>query len=128
MLNTFTKFTALFNMNMQGLKLTRTDKGLSRKQVSDITGITIANLSLIERGLSIPDLSTRAKLEAFFSTPINWLDTEHINSEPREYLNDWNGAEREFRYFIHMVATLPMDERKAFIISIVKHLRKLKEE
>ena len=112
---------------MKGLRQTRIDRELSRQQVSDITGITIANQSLVERGVSCPDLTTRVKLEAFFGTPINWLDTENINSDPREFSVTWNDCEREFRYFIHSVASLNIDERKVFIQSIVKHLIKLKK-
>jgi transcriptional regulator with XRE-family HTH domain len=112
---------------MKGLKETRYEKGLSRKQVETMTGVTYANLSLIERGVSIPDLKTREKLEAFFDTTINWLDTENIDSEPREFPVTWNQAEREFRYFLHMISALPPEERKAFIQSICKHLNKLKK-
>jgi transcriptional regulator with XRE-family HTH domain len=112
---------------MEGLKKTRIEKSLTRKQVSDITGITLANQSQIERGIQIPDITTRQKLENFYGVRINFLDTDSINSEPREIPCSWNDTEREFRFFIHMISSLPIEERRVFIQSIVKHLNKLKK-
>jgi transcriptional regulator with XRE-family HTH domain len=112
---------------MKGLRQTRIDRGLSRQQVSDMTGITIANQSLVERGVSCPDLTTRVKFEEFYGVKINWLDTESIDSEPRQFPVTWNDVEREGRYFLHSVASLPIEERKDFIQSVIKHLNKLKK-
>jgi transcriptional regulator with XRE-family HTH domain len=112
---------------MKGLKETRKDGGLSRKQIETITGITLANQSLIERGVSIPDIATREKLEAFFGVKVNWLDTASIPCEPREFTVTWKDVEREFRYFLHSVASLPIGEREVFIKSICKHLNQLKK-
>jgi transcriptional regulator with XRE-family HTH domain len=111
---------------MKSLKQTRIEAGFSRPQIETTLGINTVQLSLIERGINSPNLLTRTRLELFFGTKIDWLDTPTIDSEPREPVATWNDTEREFRYLIHQVASLPNDEINDFIDSAVKHLKKLK--
>jgi len=48
------------------LKEKRLEKGMNLIPLAELTGLTIANISLIERGLSKPSNKTRDKLEKVF--------------------------------------------------------------
>jgi transcriptional regulator with XRE-family HTH domain len=108
------------------LKNLRLQAGLSQKQVSDLLGITVANISMVERGLSSPDPLTRKRLELFFNTKINFLDIPSIKTIPLSTAN-WDQAERDFRHLLRSIAGLPENEKNEFIKSATKHLRNLKK-
>lgn len=109
---------------MKSLRATRLEKGLSLISIERQLGVHNVNLSEYESGRHSPGELIRKRLEFFFGEKINWLDVP-INYERREPACTWNDAEREFRYFIHSVASLPNDEKSAFIKSVCKHLNNL---
>lgn len=109
---------------MDGLQKTRLKNGLTLRVMAELTKIAPANFSNIERGLTTPTLTTRQQIERVLGK-INWLEVPFINTEPRDPPMNWNDCEREFRYFLHCVASLPADERKAFLSTSVKHLKKM---
>ena len=49
---------------MRGIKETRKNLGYSRKFIIDNLGITLAKLSLIENGKSVPMSDTKRKIES----------------------------------------------------------------
>jgi transcriptional regulator with XRE-family HTH domain len=110
---------------MLGLKSTREKKGLSRQELSGKTGITYANLSLIERGINVPTVRTRTRLVVALGTRINWLDTPELPTDPTVSPADWEKAERQFRFLATLVKSLPDTERKYIIMSMMRHLKML---
>lgn len=69
-------------------------KGLGLKKVSDITGVSIANISKIERGESSPTLETVEKIAKGLELEIGeMLSAQFINSVEFErqatQLRDW---------------------------------------
>ena len=109
---------------MKSLKQTRIEKGISRRYIADSLGINLSNLSPLESGKQCPTLLTRKRLELLLGVKINWLDTPSLNFSPH-YKTDWDAVEKRFRSIIRMIAGLQTDERREFITTAVKHLRKL---
>lgn len=68
---------------MKSLKQTRIDKGVTRLEISNSVGISLANLSQIENGKQVPTLLTRKRLELLLDTKVNWLDVPKLNTSPR---------------------------------------------
>jgi len=110
---------------MKSLRQTRIDKGISRKDIALSLGINLSNLSPLESGKQCPSVLTRKRLELFFGSKINWLDTPTINTTPL-YPTDWNSVERDFRSLIRSISGLRPEERNVFTNTAVKHLKKLK--
>lgn len=110
---------------MKNLRLTRKERGITLTSIEIQTGISHVTLSQYENGKQSPGELSRKRLELFFGEQINWLDVK-INIDPREPACTWNDCEREFRYFIHQVASLPADEQEVFIKTVCKILNQLK--
>jgi len=112
---------------MKSLRQIRREKNLTLNDIAELIGVTRANVSLYERGIVSPQLSTRQRLEQFFGEPLNWIDTPAIDDRPREEPCSWNDTEREFRYFLHMVASLKVKQRRDFINAVIRHLQRLRD-
>lgn len=74
-------------MEAKSLKELRIEKGLTLQKMSSISGINIARLSIIERGVESPNTLTRLILEQIFNQPIKWIDAtdkkvRYINPQP----------------------------------------------
>jgi transcriptional regulator with XRE-family HTH domain len=113
---------------MKGLKQARLAAGYKRKEVVALTGIAYSSMSTIENGVTIPTLTTRARLESFLGQRINWLDAPQINHEPMQFKCDWNECERTFRHLLHEVTSLPPEDQNDFLKSAIYHLRKIRHE
>jgi len=111
---------------MKSLRQTRKDKGMSMADVQRQLGINNVQLFDMETGKHSPLPAWRTALENFYGQKIDFLDVP-IDMSPREDQIMWVDAEREFRYFVHMVASLPEDEKPYFIDTVIKQLNKLKE-
>lgn len=107
---------------MKGLRATRLEKGLSLRQMAALCTVTIATFSHIERGLKVPWYETRQAIERILGK-INWLDTANINITPIQ--SDWEQTERDFRSLINRIASLPDEQKQAFVKSSIKHLKVL---
>jgi transcriptional regulator with XRE-family HTH domain len=114
---------------LKGLKATREDLGYSRKFIIKNVGITLANLSLIESGKSVPTKETRKKIITVLETKVNWLDTEVLKNG-MSIKSNWYSTEKTFRFLIKKITGLTPDEKKAFIESAIRHLNNIltKEE
>lgn len=112
--------------NMKSLKELRKMNGHTLNVLKDKTGVTQANLSLIENGLSVPNNGTRNDLERFFGEPINFLATLKIKTSPR-YPTTFRDAEGDFRRFYRTAAGLPENVRNEFIKTCIVHLKKLEK-
>lgn len=110
------------------LRQIRKNAGLSLDDLSEMTGIIKATLSMVERGINVPNMDTRDRIQAALGTKeINWLDTPMIDISPYSNVSpDWDQCERDFRRLLHRLATLPLEQRKSFVDSAIKHLKKLR--
>lgn len=120
---------------MKSLKTIRTERKLTLKQTSDLTGVTVATLNNIERGMAAAQRDSRLKIERVFGI-VNWLDTQFIDVSPRDYskvqkaapeIIPWQMAETSFRSLVHEVMALSQVERKGFCTAAVKHLQKISD-
>ncbi len=113
---------------MKTLKLLRTERKITLEALSEKTDITIANLSLIERGYNVPNAQTRQTLEQYFGCIIDFLNTEYIIviASTKEGLEARLDAERTFRRLLNEVVTIPSAEREAFIQVLHKVLDRVK--
>lgn len=114
-----------FNMcQMKSLHKTRIEKGISRKDIAESLGISIANLSQLESGKQCPSILTRRRLELYFGERINFLDVPNLKTSPH-YETDFDSCEREFRGIVRMIKGLPQQDIEIFLNSAIKHLRKM---
>ena len=112
---------------MYGLRKLRNIKGLAQGDLSKLTRITVANISLYERGLSSPGIDVRRRIEAVLGETINWLYVPSVKSHPLGFTTEWKDCERTLRHLMRMIASLPEDEQEPFIRSAIKHIRNLKK-
>jgi transcriptional regulator with XRE-family HTH domain len=112
---------------MKSLRNLRMENHMSLQDVQDRSGLTKDWLSEIERGITVPLPYTRKKLELIFDQKINWLDIPVLRTTPT-FPTTWLECEREFKGLYRYVKGLPDDERNDFIITIINHLTKIKEE
>ena len=66
------------------LRLRRKVKGLSLQQVASSTGISIGQLSQIERGISAPSLRSLRNICQALDMPMGWLFDGHAEAYPEE--------------------------------------------
>jgi transcriptional regulator with XRE-family HTH domain len=109
---------------MKSLKQLRQEKGLTLIEVEKLSGINNVQLNEFETGKHIPGVTNRKMLENFYGEKINFLDVP-IKVIQREPASDWNDTEREFRYLLKMVASLPSDEMESFCRTSSYHLDRL---
>jgi transcriptional regulator with XRE-family HTH domain len=112
---------------MKNLREIRKEKGMTLIGVSRQLGLTNVCLHEYELGKHSPGIEWRHLLENFYGTKINWLDIP-INMSPRPYEVSWYDCERNFRWDVHQIASMPKDEKNVFIETIIKQLNKLKDE
>jgi transcriptional regulator with XRE-family HTH domain len=110
---------------MKSLRQLRTSKGLKLSDLEQSLGICISLLSELERGLRQPTKLTRARIEYYFGEQINWLDVSDLSYSP-EYPTQWFEVERQFRTTLRMINGLSDDVKGDFIVTSLKHLRKLR--
>ncbi len=109
---------------METLRQARKNKGYSLRNLRELSGITVPHLSWLENGKVLPSLVTRARLEEILEERINWLDVS-FQITAREPSADWDDCERDFRYLLKSVKSLPETERNEFIKSAKRHLNSL---
>ena len=68
---------------MKSLRQIRLSKGIYLEHVATDTGVTIASLSLMERGNISPNEATRKRLEKYFDEKINWIATPNLITSPK---------------------------------------------
>ena len=107
---------------MNELKQARKVKELTLIQLADKTGLTIANLSLIERGLSKPNGNTIEKLEKVLGT-IDWLSNSK-GVEKGECVSK-NEITDLIRKLFSVLRNSPDEEQKQHKLIITKHLERL---
>lgn len=110
---------------MKSLRQLRLSKGLKLSDLEQSLAICNSLLSEMERGLRSPNKLTRVRIESFFGEPINWLDVPNLNTEPK-YPTNWFEVERHYRILLRLINGLPDDVKDEFIITSLKHLRKLR--
>jgi transcriptional regulator with XRE-family HTH domain len=110
---------------MKSLRQLRKERNHTLKSLSEVVKIDVGDLSRIERGLILPTLKNRIRLEQVFGEKINWLATSYIDSEPYGFPVAWEDAEREFRRMVHIIGSLPVEEQKIFIVTALNHFRKM---
>jgi transcriptional regulator with XRE-family HTH domain len=110
---------------MKSLRDTRKAKGLSLIAVEKQLGLNNVQLHDFESGKHSPGYEWRARLEAFYNERINFLDTPNLKVAPKNPPADWTDCEREFRWFVRCITSMPEYERDIFIITIKKHLNKI---
>jgi len=111
---------------MNSLRQARKAKKWTLKNLSDMCGMTIAHLSWMERGKMIPTIITRVRLEMLLNERIDFLHVPNLNIEPLNPPADWNACEREFRFLLKMIKSLPVEERNEFCVTAGRHIRKLR--
>ena len=110
---------------MKSLKQIRKKKKDSLLMDVEIaSNINNVQLNDFEIGRHIPGVTNRLMLEQFYGEKINFLDVP-IKVIPREPPANWDDTEREFRYLLKMVASLPPDEMEAFCETAAYHLVRL---
>lgn len=110
---------------MKSLRELRKLNGFTLAMLRIKTNVTIAQLSRMENGLSVPSRATRKTLEKFFGEQINWLNTEYIYILPHKP-TQWLDVEIEFRRFCRLLTGLSENNKKKFIPIACKYLKKLK--
>jgi transcriptional regulator with XRE-family HTH domain len=98
---------------MKTLREARKEQNLTLAQLAALVGSNKPHMSLIERGKVLPSEATRRRLEINLGVKINWL-APPIAVTAVSPPATWNACEREFRYLIKMIASLPPDERYTF--------------
>lgn len=109
---------------MKSLKTLRKERGLTLMDVENQSGINNVQLNDFELGKHSPGVTIRKMLEKFYGIKINFLDTP-FKVIPRDPPADWNDTEREFRYLLKMVASLPPDELEVFCKTSAYHLNQI---
>jgi transcriptional regulator with XRE-family HTH domain len=109
---------------MRGLRKIRLSKGIRLEHVVADCSVNIATLSAIERGEQVPSTKTRIALERYFDESINWLDVPRL-SDNDPVKSNWLDCEKDFRSLCRRVVSLPTYQKIAFILSSIRHLRKL---
>ena len=110
---------------MKSLRETRQNKNLSLIDLNQLTNTAPITLSLMERGVHTPKPIMRKRIGRILGFNINYLDVPTIKIDPIQPPADWMKCERKFRYLIRCIASLPEDERKAFVQTAGKHLQAL---
>ena len=122
------KFTLanIYTQFMKSLRTLRKEKGLTLKKMASLLTTDHPHVSRLESGLISPSQRTREWIEQmiFEGEKINWIDTPYLLTSP-VYDTEWTETEREFRACVRMIKGLPEDQRKFFIKSSIKHLKKL---
>ena len=77
---------------MQDLRTVRESKRLTQVDLSSLSGLPQSHLSALERGLYLPNKSTRKKIEQLVGSEIDWQQTvsgdkDHITRQLLEMLN-----------------------------------------
>jgi transcriptional regulator with XRE-family HTH domain len=106
---------------MKGLKATRKELGYSRAFILANIGLAMSSISEIENGKNVPTYETRKKIESVLNKKINWLDVPYLKISPVVPM-EWNFLERDYRSLVRGIKGLPIDERKPFIESAIRHL------
>jgi transcriptional regulator with XRE-family HTH domain len=115
---------------ISGLKQIREHYGLSLRELSDLTQITVANLNRIERGLQKPTKETIKRIELSLDIKY-WYEIHTVNTleVPNIKLKtidaDWTACVSEFYILCRMLKSLPYLKRCAFIHSAINHLKTL---
>jgi transcriptional regulator with XRE-family HTH domain len=110
---------------MKSLRQLRLSKGLKLTDVEYSLGISQALLSEMERNVRVPNKLTRQRLEVYFGERINWLETPTISIGSIHPTN-WYNTEKAFRSLLRKIEGLPDYMKDDFIVTSLKHLRKLR--
>ena len=110
---------------MKALRQIRIEKNKSLQDVANDTGVSIANLSQIERGIQNPEPGTRKALNKYFKTKINYLDVPVIRFNAIR-LTHFNTVEKRFRDLYKAIYGLPKDEQVIFIDTAINHLKSIR--
>lgn len=62
------------------LKAARINRKLSRKQISELTGVSVSVIGLYENGTRLPSLTVLVKLATHYKVSIDYLLDFNINS------------------------------------------------
>ena len=81
------------NMIYNRIKLLRTEKGLSRKELADAVGVNFQTIGYLERGDYNPSLELAFKLSEFFDVPIDAAFSPRPFKSLAEQLSIRNAAE-----------------------------------
>jgi len=94
---------------MNDLRSSRQRKGLTLGDLSELCGITLNNLSFLERGLHSPRKSTREAIEEILGK-VDWKLTKQIAELKREYGDIKIEVQDDGVTFVRGLRTKPMDE------------------
>lgn len=108
---------------MKSLRDTRKDQGLSQEQLSRMTGITIANISLVENGHHKPNEFTRERIESVLGR-IDWIETQKVTLQTANFYR----AERLLKRLVALSLTMCECDREELKNLIHKYFPKLKTE
>lgn len=111
---------------MKSLRQLRLSKGLKLSEIEQSLAISQSLLSEMERNVRVPNRLTRQRLEIYFGERVNWLEVPTLTSVST-YPSNWFNAEKTFRSLYRMIGSLPDDVKDQFILTSIKHLRKLRK-
>lgn len=104
---------------MNNLKITRKSKGLTQKELAELSEIPQGHYSLIERGIYRSNEETRSKIEAAIGTKIDWIETAGIKLKNSSYYK----AERCIYRLIEMIYLMNTEEKAAITNLIKKYFK-----
>lgn len=104
----------------------RTARKLSQEKLAKISGVAQATISLVERGLTSPNASTRRKLEKVLGRRISWFHTKGQRVfRPTGKGAPLQQAEGELRRALYSINLLTKDEQREFLKIAKKYLKEL---